>query len=216
MQKLAVAAVAMAALLVAAPSRAATMSIVALGDSDTEGVGASGGQSYPAQLEGLLRAQGQDVKVKNAGQASRTAAQALAQLDSLVPDGTAVAIVMLGINDAKQGTQPGVIQARLTEIGQRLKQRKINVVFCGHGAGFIPGYPPAGVNQASVAAAQGTMMLFADCWAVINSPSGLTPGYTAPGDQQHLNGAGYRVMAQNMLPQVLRALDFARKGQVGR
>src|SRR3712207_3463798 len=80
------------------PARAQT--IVALGASNTEGMGRGRTnlgvpreQAYPAQLERLLRARGVNAPVINAGIAGDTTAGMLARLDAAVPSGTRVLIL---------------------------------------------------------------------------------------------------------------------------
>src|SRR5690606_26608454 len=63
--------------LFAAHAHAATVRIVAFGDSATSGWLVPRDQAYPAQLQKRLREKGYDVTVKNAGVAGDTAAGAL-------------------------------------------------------------------------------------------------------------------------------------------
>jgi acyl-CoA thioesterase-1 len=67
---------------------AAEVTIVAIGSSSTEGHGVPYQESYPAQLEAMLRAKGVDARVINAGIGGDTTGGMLARLDSAVPDGT--------------------------------------------------------------------------------------------------------------------------------
>jgi acyl-CoA thioesterase I len=57
------------ALLFTSQSLAQPIGIVAVGDSNTAGFGVGRDQAFPAQLERMLRAAGQDVQVWNAGSA---------------------------------------------------------------------------------------------------------------------------------------------------
>ena len=69
--------------------------VVALGASNTFGKGVSRSQSYPAQLETLLRKSGLDVRVVNAGINGDTTGGMLARLDRVVPKRTGVAVLNL-------------------------------------------------------------------------------------------------------------------------
>jgi acyl-CoA thioesterase-1 len=77
--------------------------IVALGASNTEGWGVLPAQSYPAQLQILLRARGIEASVFNAGIAGDTTGGMLARLDQAVPAGTHLVILQPGTNDARMG-----------------------------------------------------------------------------------------------------------------
>ena len=57
------------ALLIAAPerSRAASITVVALGTSDTYGKGVGRNEAYPARLQAKLKERGIDARVINAG-----------------------------------------------------------------------------------------------------------------------------------------------------
>ena len=115
------------------PARAQT--IVALGASNTEGMGRGRTnmgvpreQAYPAQLERLLRARGVNARVINAGIAGDTTAGMLARLDSAVPNGTSLLILQPGGNDARRGAAPGERAANIAEIRRRMQARGVPVV----------------------------------------------------------------------------------------
>jgi acyl-CoA thioesterase-1 len=98
--------------------------IVALGASNTYGKGVARNQSYPAQLEAILRARGINVRVVNAGINHDTTVNMLRRLDSAVPNGTSVVILQPGgHNDTRTGS-PDVS----AEIQSRLRARGIPVV----------------------------------------------------------------------------------------
>ena len=71
--------------IVGYPAGAAAATVVALGASNTFGKGVARNQSYPAQLEALLRARGFSARVINAGINGDTTAGMLARLDRAVP-----------------------------------------------------------------------------------------------------------------------------------
>ena len=93
--------------------------VVALGASNTFGKGVSRSQSYPAQLEVLLRARGLNVRVINAGINGDTTGGMLARLDSVVPKGTSVVILQPGGNDRRKSAPDNMpaIQSRLNAMG---------------------------------------------------------------------------------------------------
>ena len=63
------------------PVRAETLTLLALGDSLTAGLGLEANQSFPAQLEAALRHAGRDVTIINAGVSGDTAVQGAERLD---------------------------------------------------------------------------------------------------------------------------------------
>jgi acyl-CoA thioesterase-1 len=120
----------------AASAQAATVRIVALGASNTAGYGVSRDQSFPAQLQSMLRQQGYDVQVKNAGISGDTAARMLRRLSTAVPADTQIVILDPGNNDIKACTEPWRPQkcatpadhdAQVAAIASQLRARGIEV-----------------------------------------------------------------------------------------
>jgi acyl-CoA thioesterase-1 len=113
---------------------AAPLNIVALGASNTAGRGqgshpggVSRSQAYPAQLERLLRAQGYDAHVRNAGIAGDTTGGMLRRMNSAVPNGTQIVILQTGGNDARQGVGADA-GANTAQITSKLQARGIKVI----------------------------------------------------------------------------------------
>src|SRR5580692_4383425 len=82
-----------------------TAQIVAFGASNVAGAGVQPQQAWPAQLEKLLKAQGYDVHVTNAGINGDTTADLLKRLDNAIPSGTKIVILDTGggfYNDEKE------------------------------------------------------------------------------------------------------------------
>jgi acyl-CoA thioesterase-1 len=98
--------IALTALAIAAalPAGAAEINIVALGASNTYGKGVARGSDYPAQLQAMLRAQGHNARVANAGINGDTTAGMARRLDSAVPARTQVVILQPGGNDRRKGS----------------------------------------------------------------------------------------------------------------
>jgi acyl-CoA thioesterase-1 len=105
--------------------------VVALGDSLTAGFQLRGSAAFPVQLERALKAKGLAVEVANAGVSGDTSSGGLARLDWSVPEGTDAVILELGANDMLRGVDPKVTRGALSEIVQRLKARRIEVLLCG-------------------------------------------------------------------------------------
>jgi acyl-CoA thioesterase-1 len=118
-------------------AEAASVTIVALGASNTYGHGRGrtpGGvppsEAWPAQLEAMLRGKGIEAHVTNAGIPGDTTDGMLARLDSAVPQGTQIVILQPGGNDARRGA--GASRAgNVAEIRRRLAARHIKVIMIG-------------------------------------------------------------------------------------
>jgi acyl-CoA thioesterase I len=80
----------------------ASAQIVAFGHSAAQGGRLPANETWPAVLEGMLRARGSQVHVINAGVNGETTDKGLARLDSAIPDGTKIVILTYnGYNDAR-------------------------------------------------------------------------------------------------------------------
>jgi acyl-CoA thioesterase-1 len=117
-----------AQLVWAAPSQA---QIVALGASVVQGYGVSSGEAFPEQLQAMLRAKGKSYTVSNAGIYGDTTTGVLGRLDSAVPEGTRIVILMIGGNDVRKGGTVADAKAGYANIVARLKARHIRVINAG-------------------------------------------------------------------------------------
>jgi len=119
------------ALVVADTAQAATIHIVAFGDSMTAGYLIPLKDAYPAQLQKALRDKGYDVEVRNAGINGDTTAQALQRFDETIAPGTDIVIIEFGLNDQRQHVSAAAIHARLGEIIRSLRARHLQVLVIG-------------------------------------------------------------------------------------
>lgn len=114
-----------------APTADRPITIVALGDSLTAGLGLATQDAFPAKLQKALAAKGIAVTIADAGVSGDTTSGGLARLDWSVPAGTDGVILELGANDVLRGLDPAVPRAALEAILRRLKERGIPVLLCG-------------------------------------------------------------------------------------
>lgn len=105
--------------------------IVVLGDSLTAGYGLPQQDSFPAQLEGALRARGHNVKIINSGVSGDTSAGGLSRSDWVLSDNPDLVILALGANDALRGLEPETTQRNLAAIIEKVLKRDIKVLLAG-------------------------------------------------------------------------------------
>lgn len=115
--------------------------IVAIGADNVYGHGTgrrnTGGvepsEAFPAQLEVLLRARGVDAHVVNAGIPRENTCEMLGRLDSAVPEGTQVVIVLPSYgNDKKSGVTKAEQRSCMQKIEARLRARHMPFVVLKH------------------------------------------------------------------------------------
>jgi len=125
---------------VVAPRSAATLKIVALGDSLTSGHGLPPDQAYPAVLNGLMREADQPFTVINHGVAGDTTAGGVRRLEAALAEEPAILIVALGANDGLRGTPVAQVRRNLETILEAAKSRNVPVLLCGMDALPINGW----------------------------------------------------------------------------
>lgn len=105
--------------------------LVAFGDSLTEGLGVDPDKAYPAQLEKKLQAEGLNWKVVNAGLSGETSSGARSRLEwvlKLEPDAV---ILETGGNDGLRGIDPKVTRENIGFLLDELKKQQIPVMLVG-------------------------------------------------------------------------------------
>lgn len=186
--------------LATAPAQAATLRILALGDSLTAGYNLPADASFPAQLEKALREKGVQAAVINAGVSGDTTAGGLARLDWALADKPTHALVALGANDMLRGLSPDQARANLDKIVTRLKQEGVKVMLVGmlaapnlgadYGRRFNPIFP-------ELAQKHDVPLYPFFLEDVANNPK------LNMGDGIHPNREGIATMVRKMLPQIL-------------
>jgi len=188
----------------AQPEKKIEGTIVAVGDSLTEGLGVEEEFAYPAVLEEKLRQQGYPYQVINAGISGETSSGTLSRLNwvlTLKPD---IVILVVGANDGFRGIDPGLIKSNIRTIIQSLKEKNVTVVLGGmqivqnlgqdYTTAFTQIYPEVARSEdvifipfflADVAADQG-----------LNQADGIHP-----------TAQGYQVVVDNITPYVIDAIN---------
>jgi acyl-CoA thioesterase-1 len=179
-------------ILLAGHAQAQPIGIVALGDSNTAGFGVARQEAFPARLEALLRMNGADVQVLNAGISGDTTQGMLSRLDGVVPEGTRIVIVQGGYNDLRRGRSPASIAGNIEAILSRLRARQIRAVLCG-----LYNEPWAAIART---------------YGAVSVPASTCYDASSRGfDGLHMNAAGHRIVADRLLPTVQRLLAPTRR-----
>jgi acyl-CoA thioesterase-1 len=117
-----------ACVLLVSPLQARPINIVAIGASNTTGLGVGTGNAYPAVLERLLRQKGIDAHVTNAGVNGDVTAGMRNRLDAAVPNGTDIVVLQPGANDLRFFGSKEARTANILAMTQRLHARGIRVI----------------------------------------------------------------------------------------
>jgi acyl-CoA thioesterase-1 len=190
--------------LLSATATAAPTRILAFGDSLFAGYGlSSDADNIPSRLEALLKADGHDVVVINAGVSGDTTTDGVARLDWSLADKPDLVLLELGSNDALRGQDPAMTRANLDTLLSRLKAANVPVVLIGmmaprnlgaeYAAKFEPIYP-------DLAKQYGVPL-----YPFILDGVALDPNLNQA-DGMHPNKDGALIVAKRLLPVVEKAL----------
>lgn len=190
------------------------LTLLALGDSLTQGYGLPPGEGLVPQLETWLTAQGAEVKVINAGVSGDTTAGGKSRLGwSLTPEVDAV-MIALGGNDFLRGLPPAQTEANLDAMLTEVNARGLPVLLVGLAA---PGNYGTAYQEAfnglwpRLAAAHNTLLV-PDLLAPIaaKSPEERAAEGLMQGDNIHPSAPGVKLVVDALGPKVLELLDEAR------
>ena len=182
--------------------------IVAVGDSLTEGLGLEEEFAYPAVLERKLRDLGYPYQVVNAGISGETSSGTVARIKwilTLKPD---IVILVIGANDGFRGIDPDLIKTNIQKIVKELKAQNVTVVL---GAMQIV----QNLGQNYTTAFEKIYPAVAQSETIILTPFFLN-GVAAnrklnQADGIHPTADGYQVIVDNITPYVVEAIKIHRK-----
>jgi acyl-CoA thioesterase-1 len=118
--------------IAAAGQAAAEVTILAFGDSLTQGYGLPEADGFVPQLQRWLDANGgSDVTIVNGGVSGDTTAGGLARIAWSLDDRVDAVIVALGGNDVLRGLQPADIRANLDGILTEIDRRDLPAILAG-------------------------------------------------------------------------------------
>ena len=196
-------------LLIGLPAAAETKTLLALGDSLTQGYGLPQEQGFVPQLQAWLVAQGADVTVINAGVSGDTTAGGVSRLDwSLTPDVDAM-IVNLGGNDLLRGIDPDSSRANLDRILATAQARKLPVLLVGLRApgNYGPDFKAAfDAMYPDLAATYGTDLEMDFFAPLMDQTADGFDADTMQPDGIHPSAKGVALIVQGMGPRVLALL----------
>lgn len=187
-----------------AASLADEVTIVALGDSLTAGLGVDETKAYPAVLEERLRGDGYPVRVVNAGISGETSSGAVSRLDwvlsSLRPD---LVILETGANDGLRGIDPKVLHTNLDKLITSLKAAEVKVILAG--MQMLPNLGPVYTRRFNAVYAR--LAKAHDLPLIPFFLEGVAgDSRYNQSDMLHPNAAGYRRIVDHIYPWVVEAL----------
>ncbi len=195
-------------------AQAEPLTLVAFGDSLTQGYGLPDGDGLVPQLQAWLTARGVDVTVLNAGVSGDTTAGGLSRIAwTLTPEVDAI-IVTLGGNDLLRGIDPAETRANLDGILKETQARNLPTLLVPMVA---PGNFGAGYKQAfdalypDLAATHGAMLaqpFFAPLTGGSEDPAAMRPWLQADGI--HPNKDGVAKVVEVLGPEVLALLQSVK------
>jgi acyl-CoA thioesterase I len=167
--------------------------IVAVGASNTYGMGVSRGDAYPAQLQALLRADGLDVTVRNEGISGENTDRMLTSLPSTVPQGTHIVILQAGSNDGammipntNRAMRSPNTEVNIEKIVATLRERHIQVLLI----------------QGSYLRGREIRELADKYDALVAPPFRRIAPLQMQADHKHYTPTGYRMIAEALVPLV--------------
>lgn len=183
--------------------------IVAVGDSLTAAYGLDESAGYPALLAEKLQANGYNYQVVNAGVSGETSSGTLARIEwvlTLEPD---IIVLETGANDGLRGIDPQLAEDNIRRILQLLKEKNVVVLLAG--MKMVSNLGPAYVarfNEIYPQLAKEFDVLFMPFFlegVAMKRELTLSDGI-------HPNAQGYKVIAENIYPYVVQAIE-KRAGQ---
>ncbi len=198
-------------LLTATTAQAQPQTLVALGDSLTQGYGLSVEEGFVPQLQAWLDEKGVDVTVINAGVSGDTTAGGLARVGWTLGGGDVDAmIVALGGNDFLRGLDPAASRENLSGILASAAETNVRVLLVGIEVAnnFGPDYRAEFEAMYSELAAEYGVALFPDFFEGLTTAAEISEAraaYMQP-DGLHPNAEGVKLIVGAIGPAVLELL----------
>ena len=178
--------------------------IVVLGDSLAAGMGLAEAEAFPAIVESLLREEGFDVEIVNAGVSGDTSAGGLSRVDWVLQQPADILVVELGGNDALRGQPLDNTEKNLRQIVRLGKKSGAAVILLGMDVptNYGPEYTTAFAElYARIAEEEGATLVPGFVHALGADPTLLQP------DGLHPTAEGHRRLANTLLPFLVELVD---------
>ncbi len=190
-------------------AQAQTKTVVAFGDSLTQGYGLPQEQGFVPQLQAYLTAAGDDVVVINAGVSGDTTAGGAARIDWTLTDDVDAVIVNLGGNDLLRGLPPEQTRANMDKIAGAIAAKGLPMLIVAmiappnYGADYKAAFDAIYPDIAAKYGADITPPYFAPITGGNPDPSAARPFMQE--DDIHPNAEGVAKLVEGHGPQI-RAL----------
>ena len=189
---------------------AETKTVIAFGDSLTQGFGLPVDQGFVPQLENWLADNGVDVLVVNAGVSGDTSAGGAARIDWTLVEPADAIVINLGSNDLLRGIDPRSTRANLTAIVAASRAKGLDILLVGSFAPFNygPDYKETYDAIFPELAEEFETPLYATFFAAFGASATDFPDLTGvvQSDGLHPNVEGVRRVVADMGPIVLDLL----------
>lgn len=177
--------------------------IVAVGDSLTAGYGVLESESYPFLLEQMLKNNGYNYQVINAGVSAETSSGTASRIDWILTLDPDIVILEIGANDGLRGIDTSLVKSNIDTIVEKLKSKDVVVLLAG--MKMVWNLGPLYVKQFN-----SIYPYVAKKHDVVFFPFFLEDVATKTshnqGDGIHPNAAGYIEITDNIYPYVLDAI----------
>lgn len=196
----------------AAPAGAEPVTVLALGDSLTQGYGLPERDGFVPRLEAWLTARGEEVELINGGVSGETTAGGAARVDWSLTAEVDAMIVALGGNDLLRGIDPQVTRANLETILAAAAREDVEVLLVGMRVpgNYGPGYKAAfDAIYPELAATHGTLYVESFFSGLESSDPGEMRGYMQS-DGLHPDADGVRRIVAAMGPVVRKLIAAAQ------
>lgn len=191
------------AIIISLSASVYAQTVVALGDSVTQGYGVAKSSAYPALIEQKLKKRHPKIKVINAGISGATTASAISNLKWQLKRPFDVLVICLGGNDGLRGLNLKQSEKNLSEAIDLAKKNKVKVLLVGmkipenYGLKYRKQFEGIYKKLAKKHKVPLMPFLLKDVGAVksLNLPDGIHP-----------NEKGYEKIAVNLLPYIEKLL----------
>ena len=191
------------------------VTVLAFGDSLTQGYGLPQEDGFVPQLRDWLAENSVEARIVNAGVSGDTTAGGAARIEWSLTEEVDAIIVALGANDLLRGIQPDVARGNLEKILQVARTRAVEVLLVGLDA-------PGNYGADYETAFDSLYPDLAEKYGTLYAPdffAGLGDGKPAElqryfqQDKIHPNADGVRRIVEDLGPHVRRLIDAANQGQ---